>query len=407
MKLDIRKQTRLLIWVPLILSLLIIVAGAFGIKIVEGVPKVDIFSFVCMCIAFVMIGAFTALADIKRPNYQWKSKALIYIQFGTLILVLLALASLNIDLIYTILFVFGLVYLITLIVYLCLKKKLIITEALRKPFLNIGGELPYEYTSKKVYAFSKISGIFIVGIALLGIVFMYSNNYQLTEVLPYSIVCILTYISSKYFIIQHEKGVDSKITSDFYAKINGRDTINYLDKLLKENLNKDKAFELKLVKVEILEYIGEHESARKLFKSLGKPPASSEFTYEFIGLDFLEKTDEESYFKALKRIEKKISTIKKEKHSQRVLSLLEDTKLEIAIRFNKKVDESKLQRLLGGHYLLTRIRNNCILGRYYLNIKNYTAARQALEYVLEYGGEAKKFTHTAEKLLDKIKQNGK
>jgi hypothetical protein len=51
----------------------------------------------------------------------------------------------------------------------------------------------------------------------------------------------------------------------------------------------------------------------------------------------MDKTDEESYFKALKRIEKKIASIKKEKNAQRVMSLLEDTRLEINVRFNKKL----------------------------------------------------------------------
>lgn len=407
MKLDIRKQTRLLIWIPLVLSLIIIVCGLIGIEVIEGEPKVNIFSFVCMCVSYVFIGAFTIVCDVKRSNYQWKTKPLFFIQAGALVLSLLAISALNLDLLYTILLVFGIIYFVTLVVYLFLKKKLIITEALRKPFMNIGGELPYEFTSKKVYAFSKISGLVLILVAILGIIFMYSKGFYLNEVLPFALVTILAYIASKYFIIQHEKSIDRKISLDFYMKLNGEETINYIDKVLKEKLHKDKAFEIKLIKVEILEYMGEHELARKIYRSLGKPTPTSQFTYEFVGLDFLEKSDEESYFKALRRIENKIMSIKKEKDRQRVLSLLEDTKLEMNIRFNKKVSDDKLTRLLQGHYQLTRIRNNCLLGKYYISKKDYESASDCLEYVIKYGGEAKKFVHTAEKLLEKINKNGK
>lgn len=407
MKLDIKKQTRLLLWIPLVLTIVIIVCGIFGVNIVEGTPKVDIFSFVCMCISFMMISAFTIVVDVKRSNYQWKINPLLYIQGGTLILFLFALVSFNIDLMFTILLVFGIVYFITVILYLSLKKKLIITEALRKPFLNIGGELPYEYTSKKVYAFNKLSGGFIIIVALLGIIFLYANGKELGDVLPFSLVCILAYIASKFLIIQHEKNVDRRISTDFYAKLNGHETVEYLDKILKEKLHKEKAYEIKLVKVEILEYMGLHDEARKVFRSLGKPHPSSEFTYEFIALDYMDKTDEESYFKALKRIEKKIASIKKEKNAQRVMSLLEDTRLEINVRFNKKLNSNQLDRLLQGHYQLTRIRNNTILGRYYFNIKDYEAASYCFEYVIKHGKEAKKFINIAEKYIEKIKQNGK
>lgn len=407
MKMDIKKQTRLLIWIPLVLSLIIIVSGVFGINVVEGVPTVDIFSFVFMCISYVLIVAFTLVADIKRPDTQWNTKPLYIIQAIGLLVFLFAVVSKNMDLSFTVLMIFGIIYFITLIIYLLLKKKLTLNEKHRSKVVSFIGDLPYEYTSKKIYAFSKISGILIIVIAILGIIFMYSNGYDIYRVLPFALVTIAVYILSKVFIIQHEKAVEKRITTDFYYKLNGSETIRYIDKLLKEKLHKDKEYELKLVKVEILEYLGEHESARKLYRSLGKPTQFSEFTYEFLGLDYLDKTDEESYIKALKRIEKKISTLKKEKDIRKVTSLLEEYKLEVYIRFNKKIDERKLVYFSNAHYQLTRIRNNYILGRYYFNQKDYEEAKSRLEYVIKYGGELKKFTHSAQKIIDRINQNGK
>ncbi len=407
MNMNIKKQTRLLIWIPLVLSLIIIVSGVLGINIVDGVPTLDIFSFVFMGVSYIMIVAFTLLADIKRPDTQWNPKPLYIIQGLGLLIFLLAVASKNMDLAFTVLLLFGAVYFLTLIIYLCFRKKLILNEKKRSKIVKFIGDLPYEYTSKKIYAFSKISGMLIIVIAILGIIFMYSNGYEFYDVFPFAIVTIVIYILSKIFIVQHEKSVEKRITLDFYYKLNGSETIEYINKLLKEKLHKDKEYELKLIKVEILEYLGEHDSARKLYRSLGKPTESCEFTYEFLGLDYLDKTDEESYIKALKRIEKKISLLKKEKDINRVTSLLEEYKLEIYIRFNKKIDEKKLVYFSNAHYQLTRIRNNYILGRYYFNQKEYEEARLRLEYVIKYGGELKKFTHGSQKIIDKINQNSK
>ena len=406
MKLDIKTQTRLIIILPLILSLVMLISGVFGVNVKEGVAEVDKISFGSMCASYIMIGAFTIVGDIKRSNNQWNTKWLFMIQGISLILFLFALVSLNIDLMFTILLFFGLIYFIVLLVFYFNKKKFIINEDIRIANSKFSGELPYEYSSRKIFIFSKLSGVFIVIVAILGIILLYSMGKHLEDVLPFALMMIVVYFLSKLFIVKHEKSVEKRITSDFYSRLNGKETIEYLDKLLKEKLHKDKRFQFKLLKVEILEYLGEHEAARKIYKSLGKPNEYSEFTYEFIGLDFLDKTDAESYYKALKRIEKKISNIKKQSDKIRISNLLDEFATEIYIRFNKSISPAKLDYFQNGVHQLTRVRNNLVLGRYYFNKKQYDISLNHLSYVIEFGGELKKFTHSAQKLIDKIKERG-
>ena len=73
MKLDIKTQTRLIIILPLILSLVMLISGVFVFNFKEGVAEVDKISFGSMCASYIMIGAFTIVGDIKRSNNQWNT----------------------------------------------------------------------------------------------------------------------------------------------------------------------------------------------------------------------------------------------------------------------------------------------------------------------------------------------